>query len=231
MPPQRKFPVRPAIFLAIVVLCTIVAYLPPVRSRISLEEINAQLAALSEIANRSYGPPVFILGAIVLILVQLPGLIPVVVAGLVYGLGEAFLYSIIACSLGVTATFLIARFFLRDYFRPKLAKSFLGHAVERLEGSGILGMCLLRLVLVMTPPMNWMLGATNIKVRDYLIGTIIGLSPVILAVLLVVQKLKSVQSIRDIWQPEVIAAIAVLAALTAAILLVRRKLRANAKTE
>jgi len=195
------------VFAFIIVVFLIIGNLPVVRDHLTMEWVNAQLSSLDEFSNRSYGPALFVLGTVIIILLQIPGVVPVIVAALVYGLAEAFILGMIGVNIGMIVTFLVARYFLRDYFAPKLEKNRLNRFTRHLETNGILAMSLLRVVLWMFPPLNWFIGCTNIKVRDYIIGNIIGLAPIIFAIQLVTKKLQSIDSVRELAQPESIAVV------------------------
>ena len=199
---RKNTRVKPLIFAALLVLCTAVAYLPPVRQHISLENVNEQIDHFRQIANSPAGPLVFILASIAVILAQMPGLIMVVLGGLVYDFKSAYLYSLVASWIGTTMTFLISRFFLREYFRPRLVRSFLRRYVNRMEQNGVMTVFFFRLVMALAPQINWLLGATDIKIRHYALGNALGLAPMLLAVLIAVRQLKTVRSAGDLLRPE-----------------------------
>ena len=223
---KKSLPVKPIVFGLLLLLCVIIANSPHVKNNISLETINAKLEILTEIANSPFGPALFILLAVAVILIQVPGLVMVVAAGLVYNFWEGCLYSLVACTVGTTLTFLISRFFLKDYFRPKLKRSFLGNHLKSMERNGIKTVAMLRVLLTMAPPLNWLLGATNIKVRDYIIGTSLGLIPAVVVVVFMVGRLKTITKISDLLQPEVIGAMLVFLTVVVVVLILRRKFKA-----
>jgi uncharacterized membrane protein YdjX (TVP38/TMEM64 family) len=174
---------------------------------LTIEWLNDKLDTLEETLNRPYGPVLYVLGTIVFIGLQIPGVVPVILAPLVYGLAESFFLTMIGVNIGMIATFLAARYFLRDYLAPKLEKGRLHRFTRHLETNGILTMSFLRIALWMFPPMNWAIGATNIRIRDYIIGNIIGLAPIIFAIQLVTYRLKSIDSVVDLLRPESIGVI------------------------
>jgi phospholipase D1/2 len=219
-PAHRK---KLIIFAVIIILCVIIGNLPVVREHLTITWINDQFDSLNEVLNRSYGPLLYILGTVIIILFQIPGIVPVILAPLTYGLAEAFILSMIGVNVGMIATFLVARYFLRDYFAPKLKKSRLNRFSRHLETNGILSMCFLRVTLWMFPPMNWLIGATNIKIRDYIIGNILGLAPVIFAFELAVKRLQSVRSFWDLLRPETIAVILSFVVFLIAVAWIRRR--------
>lgn len=193
------------VFALFIFFCLIMGNLPEVKSRLTIAWLNGQINILHDIFNRPYyGAALFLLGTVIVILLQIPGMIMVVLAALVYGLGKAFLLTMIACNLGMILTFLIARYFLQDYFVPKLEKSVLSRFTGKVREHGLVVMLFLRITLWMFPPMNWLMAATGIKTRDYIIGTLVGLAPIILALQVTIKKLQSIRSLSELMQPEII---------------------------
>jgi uncharacterized membrane protein YdjX (TVP38/TMEM64 family) len=219
--PARKIPYRPLIFVAFIATCFAIANLPVVSGQLTLEAVNAKVGWLSEMANSPYGPILYIAISIVVIMLQVPGLLTVAVAGLVYGFWEALIYSMIASTIGLSGSFLIARFLLRDYFLPKLEKSFLARFLPFLKSGGLGAMVVLRLLFSMAPPLNWLMGATSVRTRDYILGTFLGLIPIVTVVLLMVRKLRTIQSMNDLWQPEVLIIMGAIVALGVSVFLLR----------
>lgn len=211
------------VFAFIIGICITIGALPVVREHLTIDWINAQFDTLDEILNRSYGPALYVLGTVIVILLQIPGMVPVILAPLVYGLVEAFLLSMLAANIGMIVTFLVARYFLRDYFAPKLEKSRLNRFTRHLETNGIMVMCFLRIALWMLPPMNWLLGATNIKIRDYIIGNVIGLAPIIFGLQLAINRIQSIHTFWDLLQPETIAVITVFIAFLLVVVWIRKR--------
>ena len=86
------------------------------------------------------------------------------------------IYSFIAIAAGTSLTFFVARFFLRDTVSKMEIRGVRG-LNEKITRRGFLTVFLLRLVFFLMPPVNWVLGVTGVKYRDYLLGTILGVSP------------------------------------------------------
>lgn len=220
---KRKIPIKPFVFLVLIIICVIVANVPQVKDSLDLKLINEKLAQLQQAANRPMGPVAFILTTVGVILIQIPGLTMVVVGALLYEPGPAFAYSLIGATLGLTGTFLIARFFLKDYFLPKLKSGFLSPYMSLLESSGIMTAILLRLLFTMAPPLNWVLGATGMRIRDYMVGTLIGLCPMVALVVYATGRLKHVTSMKDLLQPDIMAMFAGFLVFVIVVFLLRRK--------
>ena len=214
---------RVVIFALIVLLCLVAGGVLIAKGYLTIEWLNTQLDTLKEILNRPYGPVLYVLGTVAVISLQIPGVVPVILAPLVYGLAMAFVLTMIGVNLGMILTFLLARYFLRDYFAPRLERSRFSRYTRHLETSGILTVSFLRIALWMFPPMNWLIGATNIRIRDYIVGNIIGLAPVIFAIQLVTVRLKSIDSFWDLLRPESIAVILAFVAFLIAVAWMRRR--------
>ena len=211
------------IFALVICLCLAVGGVLIAKGYLTIGWLNEQLDTLEDVLNRPYGPVLYILGTVAFIGLQIPGVVPVILAPLVYGLAEAFFLAMIGVNIAMIATFLVARYFLRDYFAPRLERSRFNRYTRHLETSGILTVGFLRVALWMFPPMNWLIGATNIKIRDYIIGNLIGLAPVIFAVELVTIRLKSISSFWDLLRPESISVILAFVAFLILVAWLRRR--------
>jgi len=211
------------VFAVIIGVCIITGSVLIAKGYLTIGWVNAQFDSLTDILNRSYGPFLFVLGTIIFILLQIPGVVPVILAPLIYGLPEAFLLTMVGINIGMIVTFLVARYFLHDHFAPKLENSRFGRFTKQLEKNGIFTMTFLRIVLWMFPPMNWLIGATNVRIRDYIIGNLIGLAPIIFIIQLTTKRLQSINSFWDLLQPETIGVIFALIIILIAIMWVRKR--------
>ncbi len=221
---------RIVIFALIICLLLATGGVLIAKGYLTIEWLNTQLDSLEETLNRPYGPVLYVLGTVAFIGLQIPGVVPVILAPLVYGLAESFFLTMIGVNIGMIATFLAARYFLRGYFAPRLKNSRLNRLTRHLETSGILTVSFLRIALWMFPPMNWAIGATNIRIRDYVIGNIIGLAPVIFAIQLVTYRLKSIDSVADLLRPESIGVILGFVAFLIVVAWTRRRYMSTEET-
>lgn len=117
-----------------------------------------------------------IIGAILLF----PGAPLTLLAGATLGVFWGSIVSIIGNTLGATAAFIISRFFLRDFVIKTIYAKY--HAVEKYEArffsNGLLTVIFLRLIpLFPFNALNYLLGVTQVKTKDYLIGTAFGIIP------------------------------------------------------
>jgi uncharacterized membrane protein YdjX (TVP38/TMEM64 family) len=121
-----------------------------------------------------WGPLVFILGYAAATVGFVPGLILTMAAGAIFGLVRGTLYVFIGAALGSTLAFLIARYFARGALEKRLEKmpkfALIDNACSR-EGFKIV--CLLRLSPIFPYNLlNYSLGLTRIRLRDYVIAAV-----------------------------------------------------------
>ncbi len=132
---------------------------------------------------RGFGPAgaavyalVYIVGTVLLI----PGTMLTAGAGLVYGTVIGTLIVSPASVLGATLSFLIARYFARDWVESKLERYPKFSAIDRaIEKNGFKVVFLLRLEPIFIPfaLLNYALGLTGVRLRDYLLASWLGMLP------------------------------------------------------
>lgn len=125
------------------------------------------------------GPLVFVGLCIAGIFLHLPEIVLIALGGLLFGFVEGFIYGWIGVIAGSTGTFLCVRYFMRDAFQESLESRFhrLQAFDERLAAHGFLTVLLLRLVLFLAPPLNWAIGLTRVRFRQYIAGSALGVIP------------------------------------------------------
>lgn len=118
----------------------------------------------------------FYVGGVVLFF---PGIILTAGAGLLYGVVVGTLIVSPASVLGATLAFLIARYMARDWVSRKLEKYPNFKAIDRaIEKNGFKMILLLRLQPVVPfNLLNYALGLTRIRLRDYVLASWIGMFP------------------------------------------------------
>ena len=131
----------------------------------------------------SFGPlaPLFFVGVYAIASVAfLPGTPLTLLGGVLFGPIYGALYVLIGATLGAVGAFLTARYFGSSIFAK--SDSDLGRRLanynERLANHGFLTVVFLRLVpLFPFNGLNFALGLTEIRLRDYFLGTFIGIIP------------------------------------------------------
>lgn len=110
-------------------------------------------------------------------LIAMPITVLIAASGLVFGAWQGGWYALIGTMLSALVTYGVGRLLGRDTVR-RLAGPRINALSERIASQGILAMVILR-VLPVAPfsLVNVMAGASHISLRDYLVGTFLGMAP------------------------------------------------------
>jgi uncharacterized membrane protein YdjX (TVP38/TMEM64 family) len=139
---------------------------------------------------------VYVVGTVLLF----PGTALTVGAGLLYGTIVGILIVSPASVAGATAAFLIARYFARGWVESKISKYPAFTAIDRaIQNNGFKVVLLMRLEPVFIPfaLLNYGLGLTQVKLRDYVLASWIGMLP---ATILYVYLGTALHSVSDLMQ-------------------------------
>ena len=130
-------------------------------------------------ANRETAWGVFIAAYIAATVLMLPGLILTLAAGYLFGLVYGSILVSIASVTGATAAFLIGRAFGREWVRERMGNAGRLAAIDKAtESRGFIVMLLLRLSPIFPfNVMNYLMSLTGMKLRDYVLGSWIGMIP------------------------------------------------------
>lgn len=170
--------------------------------------------SVAELVDRAgiFGPVAFVALFAAAEIVQVPGSLFVIAASALW----PPLVAIPTAYAGAIAASLVVFFFARRIvpasLRERLPERLLRYEA-RLETHGLQTVVGLRVVLFMAPAVHWLLGASRVSFRDYLLGTAIGLVPGVVAfALLGRQAVAHWDSLR----PWALGAVALFAALAVA---------------
>lgn len=167
------------IFLVLILAIVLTVLSTDISRHLSPENLKNYL-----LLSGRYAPFIFIAAFIAGFYLRIPGFIFMILGAIVFGRRHAILFSFIAITAGTTLTFFTARFFLRDTVSQMQIRGVKG-LNEKVVRRGFVTVLLLRLIFFLLPPLNWMLGVTKVKYRDYLFGTILGVTPGVLIFALV----------------------------------------------
>jgi uncharacterized membrane protein YdjX (TVP38/TMEM64 family) len=165
---------RPLLFAGLVALLVWASTSVDLGRHMSRDGMQALLASAGP-----YGPLLFMAVCVAGIFMHFPEVVLVALGGVALGAPRAFVYGWTACLFGATATFLVVRYLGRDWVQRGLATRFprLRALDDRLEHHGFRTVLVLRLLLFMAPPLNWALGATRVRLAQYVAGTALGTLP------------------------------------------------------
>lgn len=108
-----------------------------------------------------------------------PGSILSIASGAIFGLLRGWIYTLCAATLGAVAAFLVARYLARGEIERRLGQSDKLDAIDRAVGrEGGRLVFLLRLSPALPfNVMNYALGLTSLRVRDYAVASFFGMAP------------------------------------------------------
>lgn len=162
----------------------------------------------------SAAAPLWILGAYVVASVTaMPITLLIVVTALVFGPIAAFVYALCGSLAGAAAGFVIGQALGRQTIR-RIAGARLNRLSRRLGQSGVLAVLAVRVIPVAPfTVVNFVAGASHIRLRDFLFGTALGMAPGIAAVSIFSDRLLA--ALHD-PSPTAVATLVVLAVVIAA---------------
>jgi uncharacterized membrane protein YdjX (TVP38/TMEM64 family) len=151
-----------------------------------------QMAQVAQAFVNTPAAPAWVLGAYLLAsLVAFPITLVVVATALLFGPVEGFVYALSGSLLGAVATFWIGHFLGRGTVR-RLAGTRLDALSRRLGRRGLLAVMAVRMIPVAPfTVVNVVAGASHIRLRDFLAGTVLGMAPGILAVIVFSDRIRA----------------------------------------
>ncbi len=120
-----------------------------------------------------WGPITFILIYIISTVVFFPGTLLTLGAGVIFGIVWGSIYVFIGATLGSTVAFLIGRYLARGWVTRKIAVNKKFVAFDKAVGEAGLKIVLLTRLSPVFPfvLLNYALGITDVRLRDYLVGS------------------------------------------------------------
>jgi len=107
----------------------------------------------------------------------MPGTVPTLAGGAIFGVARGMLFNTIGANLGALGAFFIARYLGRD-FVERVLKGKGAVLDEKIGEHGFSTMLYLRLIpLVPFNALNFGAGISRVSLRDYVLGTLIGMIP------------------------------------------------------
>jgi uncharacterized membrane protein YdjX (TVP38/TMEM64 family) len=166
----RKTAIVKAACLAVFVIAAIMAVrYTPIKGFLTFGSLSGLLQAVGW-----WAPLAFILIYAAGICLFVPGTLLTTLGAAIFGPYRGFLYVWIAAMLGATGAFFIGRYLGREF-----AASLIGDRLRKyddaIERNGFATVLYLRLVYFPFTPMNFGMGLTKVRFRDYFWGTALGI--------------------------------------------------------
>jgi len=161
--------IKAALLVAFIAAAVAVMRFTPVRSYINAET----LASLLETAG-FWAPAVFMVFYAVGVCLFVPGTLLTGLGAALFGAYYGFAYVWVGAMLGASAAFWIGRTLGRD-FAAHLIGDRLKKYDDAIERNGFAAVLYMRLVYIPFTPMNFGMGLTKVRFRDYFAGTGLGI--------------------------------------------------------
>lgn len=143
-----------------------------------LDQLARELQAWVE-ENPALSLPVLIAFLFLGFLLMLPASVLMMISGFLLGIGQGFLAVWLAVALSSTTAFWIARKLARPMVERRLATRPSFTAIDRaIRRKGFYVVLLTRLIILLPfPALSYSHGLTDVRLRDYVAGTMIGMVP------------------------------------------------------
>jgi uncharacterized membrane protein YdjX (TVP38/TMEM64 family) len=163
--------VRLAILLGLLGVTFVVAELTGLRKAVTLERVRELIRGAGTFGVALYFA-VFVIGE----LVHVPGLVFVAAGVAIWGRLPGGILAWVGSVISVGVSFVVVRA-IGGQALAEVRQRHLVRLMSRLERAPISTVALLRAVLVISPPVTYALALAPIRLRDFLIGSALGLVP------------------------------------------------------
>ena len=166
----RKISILKALLLAVIIFAALGVFrFTPVRDFLTVERLSRFLDAAG-----IWAPIVYILVYTAGVCLFIPGTLLTTLGAALFGPYWGFIYVWVGAMAGASAAFLIGRTLGREF-----ASSLIGDRLkkydEAIEKNGFATVLYLRLLYFPFTPMNFGMGLTQVRFRDYFVGTGLGI--------------------------------------------------------
>jgi uncharacterized membrane protein YdjX (TVP38/TMEM64 family) len=166
---RRAALIKAVLLLLFIVAAVITVRYTGIRDFLTVEKLGGLLAAAGV-----WAPLAFILIYAIGVCLFIPGTLLTALGAAIFGPYWGFVYVWVAAMLGAAGAFLIGRYLGRE-FAATLIGDRLKKYDEAIERNGFATVLYLRLVYFPFTPMNFGMGLTKVRFRDYLWGTGLGI--------------------------------------------------------
>jgi uncharacterized membrane protein YdjX (TVP38/TMEM64 family) len=213
--------IRPVLGLLIISSIVLVSWHFNLASYINLEKVRQWVDEAG-----SFGPMAFVVICIVGVIIHLPEIILIAIGGVLFGGVRGFFYGWAGSVVGSSITFLFVRYFMKDVFQRQVANrlKYLQIIDEQFEKHGFKTMLFLRLLLFMSPPINWFIAVTKVKFFHYFVGSMIGVIPGVAITAYAADNIARAKSLSDLVTSQHIIAVLLIIILTAVTTIATRKI-------
>jgi len=175
--------------MALFAVLALVWQLSSISDLLSPEQVTTLFQTMT---TSAWGVPAVLLAFVLGSLVAFPVTVLIVATAVAFGAWGGFVWSLVGALLGAVANFAVGRWLGRRML-ARWAGDRVNNIAGRLARGGIVAVVIMRNVPVAPfAVMNTIAGATPLRLRDYVIGTVLGMSPGIAAVTFLGDRLHAV---------------------------------------
>ena len=160
---------KAAMLIAFILVAVYVVRLTPVREYLTAEALGTLLDKAG-----IWAPVAFILLYAAGVCLFVPGTLITAIGAAIFGPYWGFLYVWVGAMIGASTAFFVGRSLGRE-FAASLIGDRLGRYDDAIERNGFATVLYLRLVYFPFTPMNFGMGLTRVRFRDYFFGTGLGI--------------------------------------------------------
>lgn len=172
----RRAALKAAILVLFVLGCVYMAHFTPVGSYLNTEKLGAHL----DVTN-AWAPLAFMALYTVGVCLFIPATVLIALGVAVFGVSWGFVYCWLASMVGSSVSFYIGRYLGRD-FASRVIGTRLQKYDDLTETCGFSTVLYLRLACLPFAPLNFGMGLTRVRFRDFFWGTALGILVVTLAI-------------------------------------------------
>jgi uncharacterized membrane protein YdjX (TVP38/TMEM64 family) len=166
---KREGLIKALVFVAFIISAVFLIRFTPVKVYLTAEALTAFLESAG-----IWAPVVYIITYAVGVCLFLPGTLLTGLGAAIFGAYWGFVYVWIAAMLGASGAFLIGRTLAREFAASLIGDNFRKYD-DAIERNGFATVLYLRLVYFPFTPMNFGMGITKVRFKDYIFGTGLGI--------------------------------------------------------
>lgn len=169
-PERRKSAIKAVLFLFFVAIAFFIVQFTPVKNYLDQESLSQFLHSAG-----LWAPAAFVLFYAAGVCLFVPATILTGIGAAIFGPYRGFVYVWIGAMLGASASFYIGRTLAKDF-----ASSLFGEKIQKyddaIQRNGFAATLYLRLLYIPFTAMNFAMGITSVRFRDFIAGTGIGIT-------------------------------------------------------
>jgi len=206
---------KKALIISIIIAILVgIAWYLGLHEYLSLTSLQSNKAYLEEIVKTNYIKAVLIFMAVyaAVIALGMPGVPPLtMVGGFLFGFIPTVIYAVISATIGTTISFLIIRYVAGNLVRGKYAQK-LERFNEKIASHGTASYLLTLQLMGLIPyfVINVLAALTNVPLITFIWTTFVGSLPILGVYAFAGKQLYTVESVKDIFSPSIIALLVVL---------------------